>query len=84
MVIYIAAENDASQPPSLEDLNEYAIEHNIGYPIVADPGWAVCGQAALNADDYIPSFHVLTPGPTWHTIDGAVSEGTFVPLLDQL
>jgi hypothetical protein len=83
MVMYIATENGSYQAPSIDDLNGYAIEHNISYPLLADPGGAVCYQGSWNTDNYIPSFHVLTPGPTWHTFDGAVSEGTFIPLLDQ-
>jgi len=82
-VAYVAAENDAGAPPSIDDLNGYAIEHNISYPLLADPNWAVCGQAAWNSDNYIPSFHILTRGMVWHTMDDQISESMFIPLLDQ-
>jgi len=81
-VIYVAADGySQGQPASLADLESYTTKHGIGYPLLADPNWAVCQN--YESDWGIPSFHVLTPGPTWHTFDGVISEGTFVPLLDQ-
>ena len=79
-MLYAVFENEAKQTPSLEDLNNYAIEHDISYPLLVDSSQSV--YAAFEQDFYIPSVHVFSPGPTVHTLDGAVTEADVLALLD--
>ncbi len=80
IVLYAVFENEAKQAPSLEDLNNYAIENDISYPLLADSSQSV--YAAFEQDYYIPSVHVFSPGPTVEILDGAVTEADVLALMD--
>ncbi|MDP7113537.1 MAG: hypothetical protein QGH45_16340 [Myxococcota bacterium] len=79
-MLYAVFENEAKQTPSLEDLNYYAIEHDISYPLLVDSSQSV--YAAFEQDYSIPSVHVFSPGPTVEILDGAVTEADVLALLD--
>ncbi len=60
--MYLIAENHSSQTPTIEDLNTYAIEHDISYPLLVDYNWQI--QSRYSEDQYMPSLHLFGPGPT--------------------
>ncbi len=60
--MYLIAENLSSQTPTIEDLNAYAIEHDIGYPLLVDYNWQI--QSRFETNGSMPSFHLFAPGPT--------------------
>ena len=46
----------------MDDLNLYAVEHDIGYPLLIDYNWQIQSRWAL--DQTMPSLHLFAPGPT--------------------
>ena len=79
MAIYLVAEDEDGQDPSQEILNAYAMEHGIGYPLLADIGWQV--QTRFSRDQFMPSLTLLSPGPTVEIVDGDVTDADIEALL---
>ncbi len=65
--IYLVSEDETYNDPTQEALNSYAMEHGIGYPLLADTSWMV--QSRFSRDSYMPSFILFSPGPTVEIVD---------------
>jgi hypothetical protein len=73
-VVMALGENDDSQPPEQADLAAFADDHDLTYPVIADPefAWAEGLDAWNNA---LPFIVYLEPGLTIGAVEGEIDAG---------
>lgn len=71
IAIYLLAEDNAGSPANAQDAMQWANQHGLHFPVLADPGWGVAGL--FEHDNYIPSSSLLAPGLQAVIVDGNVT-----------
>ncbi|MCB9741455.1 MAG: TlpA family protein disulfide reductase [Alphaproteobacteria bacterium] len=79
IVIQALAENAESQDPTQEELQGWADNYGLSYPVVADPGWAVNNR--YEQDNGIPTHVLIAPGGELIAVDDYNAESMIDELL---
>lgn len=74
MVITLLGENSQGQPPSVEELADWANRFTLSHPVVDDGGWGVTGRFVGSGSFSIPTMHLIGPGAEVLAIDTFLSE----------
>ena len=72
IVIQLKAENSSRQAPSTSDLDAWADNFGLTFPVVSDPNWNT--MMRWEKDNYIPSHTLLAPGMKVVQLDERISE----------
>jgi hypothetical protein len=68
MILSTWAENNESQPPSVDDIKGWADEHGMTFPVLADPSWAINNR--FEKDGGIPTQILVGKGAELIKVDG--------------
>jgi hypothetical protein len=79
IVIQLKAQNSSSQTPSQADLESWADNFGITFPVLADSNWTVMRR--WEQDNYIPSHTLLAPGMKVVKVDEKVSDADVEAIL---
>lgn len=78
-MLYLVSENESSQTPLPDELNLYALENNLTYPMLIDTNTMVGSRYSV--DNYIPSLSLFDRGAVVMVTDGVVTEQDIIDLL---
>ncbi len=78
-MLYLVSQNESSQTPLPDELNLYALENNLTYPLLVDTDTMVGSR--FSTDNYIPSLSLFDRGAVVMVTDGEVTEQDIIDLL---
>jgi len=81
MVVTLIVENAESEPPTVDELNEWVDYAGATHPVVSDPEWEVVLSYALRDWTVLPSQTLIAPGMEIIVADGPVEEDDILALL---
>ena len=84
----LISENQASQDPSLEDLQEWANTYNLTHPVLADPGYTetlryLYADPEFTGSIGLPTMQLLAPGMIVDKIDTNIQRSDVESLLPE-